>query len=59
MRDRGSPRHTRRLWRIQVQFVGVYDFDSVLSPVHSPEIVLPAPVVSERAERLIASQHYD
>ncbi len=30
----GSPRHARRLWRIHVQLGGMYDFDSVLAPVH-------------------------
>ena len=29
-----SPRHARRLGRIPVHFVGMYDFDSVLLPVH-------------------------
>jgi hypothetical protein len=31
VRNGGSPRHARRLWRIHVQFVGVYDFDSVFA----------------------------
>jgi len=34
MSNCGSPRHTRRLWRIHVQVVGMYDFDSVLAPIH-------------------------
>ena len=34
MSNCSSPRHARRLWRIRVQFVGMYDFDSVLLPVH-------------------------
>jgi hypothetical protein len=40
MSNGGGPRHARSLWRIHVQFVGMYDFDSVLAPVHmnlSPE----------------------
>jgi hypothetical protein len=34
MSNCGSPRHAGRLWRIRVQFAGMYDFDSVLAPVH-------------------------
>jgi hypothetical protein len=34
MSNCGSPRHARRLWRIHVQLVGMYDFDAVLPPVH-------------------------
>ena len=34
MSNGGGPRHTRSLWCIHVQFVGMYDFDSVLPPVH-------------------------
>src|SRR5882724_8865323 len=29
-----SPRHARRLWRVPVKFVGVYDFGSARLPVH-------------------------
>jgi hypothetical protein len=34
MSNCGGPRHARRLWRIHIQFVGMYDFDSVFRPVH-------------------------
>jgi hypothetical protein len=35
MSNGGSPRHARRLWRIQIKFVGVYDFDSARLPIHT------------------------
>jgi hypothetical protein len=34
MGDGGTTRHARSLWCIQVKFVRMYDFDSMLGPIH-------------------------
>jgi hypothetical protein len=54
MRNGGSPRHARRLRRIHIQFVRVYDFDSVFA---SSTDCATRSCHLGAAERLIASQH--